>query len=107
MVYVKAILSGLTAIIAAELLTIWWVLRPWSANTATGIDLIFAVLRASVVRAQPWIVAILLFAAFFAASRLNSKSFRVALFWIPTVTISCIGITLVSSIAYLVTKFKP
>jgi hypothetical protein len=106
MVYVKAILSAMTAVIATELLTIWWVLRPWSSSKATGIDLIFAVLRASLVHAQPWILAILLFAIFFAASRLDSKTLRVVLFWIPTVTISCVGLTLVPSVAYLITKFK-
>jgi hypothetical protein len=77
MVYVKAILSGLTAIIATELLTIWWTLRPWSSAKATGVDLIFAVVKASLVQALPWIVAILLFTTFLAASRLGSKSFRV------------------------------
>jgi hypothetical protein len=107
MVYVKAMLSAMTAVIATELLTIWWVLRPWSSR-ATGIDLdlIFAVLRASLVHAQSWVLAILLFATFFAASRLDSKTLRVVLFWIPTVTISCVGLTLVSSVAYLITKFK-
>ena len=105
MVYVKAILSGMTAVIATELLTLWWVLRPWSQK-ATGIELIFAVLRASLVHAQPWILAIFLFATFFAASRLDSKTLRIVLFWIPTLTISCIGITLVSSVAYLMTQFK-
>jgi hypothetical protein len=105
MVYVKAILSGMTAVIATELLTIWWALRPWSQK-ASGIELIFAVLRASLVHAQPWILAIFLFATFFAASRLDSKTLRVFLFWIPTVTISCIGITLVSFVTYVTTQFK-
>ena len=107
MAYVKAILSGLTAIIATELLTIWWALRPWSSARATGVGLIFAIVKASPIHALPWIVAILLFAIFFAAGRLDSKSFRVVFFWIPTVAISCIGVTLVSSIAYLITKFRP
>jgi hypothetical protein len=106
MLYVKAILSGMTAAITTELLTIWWSLRPWSPHQTTGIDLLFAVLKASLVHAQPWILAIVLFATFFAASRLDSKTLRIVLFWIPTVTISCIGITLVSSVAYLMTQFK-
>ena len=105
MVYVKAFLSGMTAVIATELLTIWWVLRPWSQKT-TGVELIFAVLKASLVHAQPWILAIFLFATFFAASRLDSKTLRVVLFWIPTVTISCIGTTLVSFVTYVITQFK-
>jgi hypothetical protein len=107
MVYVKAILSGLAAIIATELLTIWWTLRPWSSTKAIGIDLIVAIMKASLVHALPWIVAILLFTAFFAAGRLSSRSLRVVLFWIPMVSISAVGITLASSIAYLITKFKP
>jgi hypothetical protein len=106
MVYVKAILSGMAAVIATELLTIWWMFRPWSSQRAIGINLIFAVLKASLVQAQPWILAIALFAAFFASSRLDSKSLMVVLFWIPTVAISCLGITLVSSVAYRMTKFK-
>jgi len=52
--------------------------------------LIFAVLKASLVHAQPWILAVFLFAIFFAASRLDSRTLRVVFFWIPTVTISCI-----------------
>jgi hypothetical protein len=55
---------------------------------------------------QPWITAIFLFATFFVASRLDSKILRVVLFWIPTVTISCIGITLVSFVTYVITQFK-
>jgi hypothetical protein len=106
MLYVKAILSGMTAVIATELLAIWWVLRPWSSQKATGIGLIFGILKASLVHAQPWILAIFLFAIFFAAGGLGSKTLRVVLFWIPTVAISCIGITLVSSVAYLMTQSK-
>lgn len=107
MVYVKAILSGLTAIFATEFLTIWWTLRPFSSARATGIDLIFAIIKASLVQALPWIIAILLFTTFLAASRLGSKSFRVVFFWIPAITISGLGITFMSSIAYLTMKFTP
>ena len=106
MVYAKAILTGMAAVIATELLTIWWVLRPWSSQKAIGMELLFSVLRASLVHAQPWILAIFLFATFFAASRLDSKTLRVVLFWIPTVTISCIGITLVTIVAYVITQFR-
>ena len=105
MVYVKAILSGMTAVIATEILTLWWVLRPWS-STQLDVEVLFLVLRASLVHAQPWILAIVLFATFFAASRIGSKTLRVVLFWIPTVTISCIGITLVSLLAYAIRQFR-
>lgn len=107
MLYVKAILSGLTAILATELLAIWWTLSPWDSAKAVGIDVIVAIVKASLVHALPWIVAMILFATFFAASRLGSKPLRVVLFWIPAITISCVGITVASSIAYLITKFKP
>ncbi len=107
MVYVKAVLSGLTAIIATEFLTIWWTLRPLPSAGAIGIDAIFAIVKASLIQTLPWIMAILLFTTLLAASRLSSKSFRVVFFWTPAITISALGITLVSSIAYLITKFRP
>jgi len=56
MAYVKAILSGIAAIIVTELLTIWWVLRPSQAQ-ATGIDLIIAIVRGSVLWPLSWILA--------------------------------------------------
>jgi len=105
MAYVKAILSGIAAIIVTELLTIWWVLRPSQAQ-ATGIDLIIAIVRGSVLWPLSWILAISSFAIFFAASRLDSKALRVVFFWIPTVTASCIGLTVASSIAYLIIRFR-
>jgi hypothetical protein len=102
MVYLKAILSGMTAVTATELLIIWWVVfRPWWSSSpqisSPQIDPVAfpLLLTAGLVHAQPWILTIFLFAAFFAASRLDSKTLRAVLFWIPTVTISCIGITLV------------
>ena len=39
-----------------------------------------------------WIVAVLLFALFFAASRLHSKGLRILLFWTPVVVISALGV---------------
>ena len=106
MVYVKAILSTMAAVIATELLTIWWVFRPWSSQRAVGIAAIFAVLKASLVHVLPWALAIFLFATFFATSRLDSRTLRVVLFWIPTVAVSSLGIMLVSSVAYLLARFK-
>ena len=39
-----------------------------------------------------WILAVSLFALFFAASRLNSKPLRIFLFWIPVTAISIVGL---------------
>jgi hypothetical protein len=106
MTYVKGILSGVSAVIAADLLLIWWVLIRGSQAKATGLALMIAFLRASVVSPLFWTLGISLFAVFFFASRLESNALRVVFFWIPTVTTSCIGLTLASSVAYLIIRFR-
>ena len=53
MLYLKAVLSGIIAVIATELLTIWWLFRPWSSQKAIGIDALFAVMKASLVTPSP------------------------------------------------------
>jgi hypothetical protein len=53
-----------------------------------------------------WIVAALFFGLFFAASRLSNKVLRVFLFWIPTLTVSVLCITIVALITYLVVRAR-
>lgn len=47
-----------------------------------------------------WIVALLLFGIFFAASR-GSTVLRVLFFWIPTLTVSALGLSIVPMYSYL------
>ena len=95
--YVKGIISGLAAVIVAEFVFFWPIL---SGSKATGLAVLKALLIESILSPRFWIVGVLLFALFFAASRGNTF-FRVLLFWIPTVTVSALGFSIVALYAYL------
>lgn len=95
--YVKGILSGLAAVIVAEFVFFWPIL---SGSKATGLDVLKALLIESILSPRFWIVGVLLFALFFAASRGNTF-LRVLFFWIPTVTVSALGFSIVALYAYL------
>jgi hypothetical protein len=92
--YVKGILSGLAAIFVAEFVSIWPFLR---GSKATGL----AVLLASPLSLRFWIVGILLFGLFFAASR-GSTILRVLFFWIPTLVVSALGFAFLGLLTYVV-----
>ena len=81
--YVKGILSGLAAIILAECVPgSWSVFRGIGQEKATGLAVVAGGLAESVFSPLCWILAVLFFALFFAASRLKNKLLRVFLFWI-------------------------
>jgi hypothetical protein len=61
-----------------------------------------ALLLESVLSPRFWIVGVLLFGFFFAASR-GRTVLRVLFFWIPTLTISTLGFSIVAMYAYLFT----
>jgi len=48
-----------------------------------------------------WILAVLFFALFFAASRLSSKPLRILLFWTPATAISILGVGIFSLFTFL------
>lgn len=48
-----------------------------------------------------WILAVLFFALFFAASRLSSKPLRILLFWTPATAISILGLGIFSLFTFL------
>lgn len=97
--YIKGILSGLAAIFVAEFVFFWPTL---SKEKATGLTVLKGLLAESVFSPRFWIVGILLFGLFFAASR-GSTVLRVSFFWIPTLTISALGFSIVAMYAYLFT----
>jgi hypothetical protein len=102
MKYFKGILSGLAAIIVAELVPgPWSVLRPLSGTKATGLAAIAVGLAESLFSPLFLILAVAIFAGFFAASRLGNKILRVLLFWIPTLTVSGFALAVVALFAYL------
>jgi hypothetical protein len=94
MSYVRGVLSALAAIFIAEFVSIWPFLR---GSKATGL----AVLLASPLSLRFWIVGILLFGLFFAASR-GSTILRVLFFWIPTLVVSALGFAFLGLLTYVV-----
>jgi uncharacterized membrane protein AbrB (regulator of aidB expression) len=103
MEYVKGILSGFAAIFIAEFAFLWPLLR---GSKATGLAALAAFFVESIFSPRFWIVGVLLFGLFFAASRLGNKVLRVFLFWIPTLTASCFTISVVALIAYVLVRFR-
>jgi len=99
MEYFKGILCGLAAILVAEFVFSWPTLR---TQKATGVAVLRYLLLGSVFSPRFWIVGILLFGLFFAASRGNTV-FRVLFFWIPTLTVSALGFLIIAMYAYLFT----
>jgi len=95
--YIKGALSGLAAIFVAEFVFFWPTL---SESKATGLAALKGLLVESVLSPRFWIVGVLLFGLFFAASRGNTV-LRVLFFWIPTVTVSALGFSIVAMYAYL------
>ena len=103
---VRVALSGLAAIFATLLADFFLLaarIRAHEAASGQQGSVGFNVILIWRVVLSPWfwIIAILLFDLFFAASRLSSKMLRVLLFWIPTDAVSTLGFGFCSLIAYM------
>ena len=97
MVYVRGVLSGIAAIFIAEFLFAWPFLR---RSRATGLTALVALFVESLLSPRFWIVGILPFGLFFAASR-GSTILRVLFFWIPTLVVSALGFAFLGLLAYV------
>jgi hypothetical protein len=107
MSYVKAILSGLTAIILAEFIPgLWSALADIRREKATGLAVVTRGLMESFLSPRFWIFAVLFFALFFAASRLGNKPLRILLFWIPTLTVTALSVATVGLFTYFLVRFR-
>jgi chromate transport protein ChrA len=107
MAYTRGILSGLAAVILAELVpALWFLFRGANGSKATGLAAIAGALLESIYTPLFWILSVSLFLLFFVASRLRNKPLRVIFFWIPTVTTSCVGVTVAAFFAYLLIHFR-
>lgn len=95
--YVKGVLSGLAAIFIAEVVFA----SPFlSGSKATGLAALLALFVESLLSPRFWIVGILLFALFFAASH-GSTTLRVLFFWIPTLVVSALGFAFLGFLTYV------
>jgi hypothetical protein len=100
--YAKVILSGLAAIFFALAVILWPLFRGISEQKATGLGVFVRVTASPVL----WILAVLFFVLFFAASRLGNKILRVLLFWIPTLTVSVLVMAIVALFTYVSIHFR-
>ncbi len=97
--HIKGILSGSAAIFVAEFVFFWPLLN---GSKATGLAALKGLLVESIFSPRFWVVGVLLFGLFFAASR-GRTVLRVLFFWIPTLTISALGFSIVAMYAFLFT----
>jgi hypothetical protein len=105
--YVKGILSGLAAIFLAEFVPgLWSMFKGISEQKATGLGAVAGGIMGSAFSPLFWTLALLFFALFFAASRLGNKILRILLFWIPTVTVSVLGVAIAALFTYVFIHFR-
>jgi hypothetical protein len=107
MTYVKGCLGGLAALfLSGYVLLFITAFRDASQNKATGLAVFVILLIESVRSPLFWLLAILLFAVFFATARLSGRLFRVLLFWLPAIGISSLGLGLLGWFAVLMLQMK-
>jgi len=103
MIYAKGILGGLAALFLAGS---WSVFKGINTEKATGLAAVAGGFVGSIFSPLFWILAALFFALFFSAGRLESKLLRVFLFWIPTLTVSTVGIAIAALFTYMSIHFR-
>jgi hypothetical protein len=80
--------------------------RGISNSKATGLAGVVGGSLESVFSPLFWILAVLFFALFFAASRFSSKPLRVLLFWTPVTAVSILGLGIFSLFTFLWLHFR-
>ena len=106
-----AILRGMLSALAGVFIGLLgpgllFALRGINNSKATGLAAVVGGLLESVFSPLFWILAVLFFALFFAASRLRSKPLRVLLFWTPVTAISILGLGIFSLFTFLWLHFR-
>jgi hypothetical protein len=75
--------------------------RGISAGKATGLAVGAAGFLESVFSPWFWISFICFFSLFYATARLENKSLRIVLFWVPTAVICSVGLSIWTFLVYL------
>jgi hypothetical protein len=105
--YFKGILSEIAAIFLAECVPgSWSVFRGISQEKATGLGAVAGGLVESIFSPLFWILAVVFFAFFFAASRFGNKLVRIFLFWIPTPLFSTLWVSLLALFIYVFVHYR-
>ena len=102
--YVKNVLSGVAAIFIAQVAFSWSIFRP-NSSKAIGLAALVGMSIENFLSPIFWIVAVLLFGLFFAASRSNTV-LRVLFFWIPTLLVSTLGVAFIGMLTYFWLHFR-
>ena len=107
MTYLRGLLCGVASIFVALLGPgLLHAFTEIGQQKATGLGAIAGGALEGLLSPQFWILAILFFCLFFAASRLTSKVLRVVLFWAPTLVLSTLGFVFIAFFAYLWMHFR-
>jgi len=92
MAYLKGVLSAVAALFLAVITQMFsTAFRGISSGTANGLATVNLGLVESILSAWFWILACIFLACFYATGRLENKTLRVLLFWIPTITTTALG----------------
>jgi hypothetical protein len=108
--YAKGALSAWAALLLAEALGPRSIFREISSQKQTGLGAGVGPLLWAASSPFFWILVVLFFASFFAASRLKRKPLRISLFWIPTLllsTVSIVGLALFTFAFLFLLSKKP
>jgi hypothetical protein len=105
---VKIILSAVAALLLAELVPgPWSMFRGMSTEKATGLAAVAGGFIESLFSPLFWLLAIVFFGVFFAASRMGNKVGRILLFWTPTLFLSTLAALFTALIAALYFYARP
>lgn len=77
-----------------------------NSERATGLAAVAGGFVESIFSPLFWILAVLFFMVFFRASRLGNKPLRILFFWVPTVALSTVSISIVALLTYAVLHFR-
>ena len=100
----RGVLSAVAGIVVALFVT--GLLPGINNSKATGLAALVGGFLESLFSPLFWILAVSLFALFFAASRLSSKPLRILLFWTPVTAISILGLGIFSLFTFVMIHFR-
>jgi hypothetical protein len=107
MMILRGTLSALAAVIVGLLgPELFFAFRGINNSKATGLAAVVGGLLESLFSPLFWILAVLFFALFFAASKVSSKPMRILLFWTPVTAISILGLGIFSLFTFLWLHFR-
>lgn len=106
MAYLKGVLATVASLFLALLVPqLWWLIRGLSSEKATGFTVVASGFLESILSPWFWILVVLFSVLFYFSSRVENKSLRISLFWIPTIGTTFVGFGLWALFALLARRF--